>query len=66
VIILASNLSKNIDSAFVRRLHFSIEFPFPNEAYRLQIWRNIFPTQVPLASDVDFDFLARKLKNFWR
>ena len=62
VIILASNLSKNIDPAFVRRLHFSIEFPFPNEAYRLQIWRNIFPTQVPLASDVDFDFLARKFK----
>ncbi len=62
VIILASNLSKNIDGAFVRRLHFSIEFPFPNEAYRLQIWHNIFPTQAPLASDIDFDFLARKFK----
>jgi ATPase family associated with various cellular activities (AAA) len=62
VIILASNLSKNIDPAFLRRLHFSIEFPFPDENHRKQIWRNIFPAQVPLASDVDFDFLARKFK----
>ncbi|MBW4668354.1 MAG: hypothetical protein KME60_13235 [Cyanomargarita calcarea GSE-NOS-MK-12-04C] len=28
---LSSKLSKNTDKAFVRRLHFSIEFPFPDE-----------------------------------
>jgi len=62
VIILASNLSRNIDAAFVRRLRFSIEFPFPDEKHRLQIWRNIFPPQAPLAKDVDFEFLARQFK----
>lgn len=62
VILLTSNLSKNIDSAFLRRLHFSIEFPFPDEHHRLLIWRRMFPAQAPLAADVDFEFLARKFK----
>ncbi len=62
VIILASNFSKNIDDAFVRRLHFSIEFPFPDERDRLRIWRGIFPPQTPLAEEIDFEFLARKFK----
>lgn len=62
VIILTSNLSKNIDNAFLRRLHFSIEFPFPDDHHRLQIWRRMFPPQAPLATDVDFEFLARKFK----
>lgn len=62
VIILASNLSKNIDPAFVRRLHFSIEFPFPNETYRLQIWHKMFPPQTPLSDEIDFEFLATKFK----
>jgi hypothetical protein len=62
IIILTSNLSKNIDSAFIRRLHFSVEFPFPNEANRLQIWRKMFPPQAPLSDDIDFEFLAAKFK----
>jgi AAA+ superfamily predicted ATPase len=61
-IILASNLSNNIDDAFLRRMHFSIEFPFPAQNHRLAIWRGIFPSQAPVASDLDFDFLARKFK----
>ncbi len=61
-IILASNLSKNIDDAFLRRLHFNIEFPFPNEDLRLAIWQQIFPSQAPVTSEVDFEFLARKFK----
>ena len=62
IIILASNLSKNIDPAFVRRLHFSIEFPFPNETYRLQMWQRMFPPQAPLSDDMDFEFLATQFK----
>jgi SpoVK/Ycf46/Vps4 family AAA+-type ATPase len=61
-VILASNLSKNIDEAFLRRLHFNIEFPFPNEDLRLAIWQQIFPSQAPVASEVDFEFLGRKFK----
>ncbi len=34
VVILASNLSKNIDEAFSRRMHYVVEFPLPDEAHR--------------------------------
>ena len=36
VVILATNFRKNMDEAFVRRLHFTVEFPFPNEEDRQQ------------------------------
>lgn len=46
----------------MRRLHFAVEFPFPEEDDRLRIWRLVFPAAVPLASDVDLPFLARQFK----
>ena len=60
VVILASNLSQNIDAAFLRRLHFVVEFPLPDETHREALWRGMFPPQVPLGEDVDFRFLARQ------
>jgi AAA+ superfamily predicted ATPase len=60
IVILASNLAKNIDSAFVRRMQFWIEFPFPEEQNRLVIWKNMFPDKAPRSTDVDFEFLARQ------
>ena len=54
IAILATNLRRNMDDAFVRRLRFIIEFPFPDEEYRERIWRVTFPREAPLASDVDF------------
>ncbi len=62
VVIMASNLSGNIDDAFLRRMHFTIEFPFPDEVYRLRIWKSMVPTGAPLADDIDYHFLSRKLK----
>jgi ATP-dependent 26S proteasome regulatory subunit len=62
IIILTTNLSKNIDAAFTRRLHFSIEFPFPDEYHRLKIWQNMFPSKAPVSTDVDLEFLANKFK----
>jgi SpoVK/Ycf46/Vps4 family AAA+-type ATPase len=61
IVILATNLRKNMDAAFVRRMRFIIDFPFPDATDRERIWRTIFPDTVPLAEDVDFGFLARKL-----
>jgi SpoVK/Ycf46/Vps4 family AAA+-type ATPase len=60
LVILATNLRKNIDEAFFRRMHFAVEFPAPDEALRFQIWRQHFPEAAPLGSDVDFDFLANR------
>jgi hypothetical protein len=62
VVILASNLRKNLDDAFTRRLHVAIEFRFPEEADRVRIWRKVFPPDAPLAADVDVAFLARQFK----
>lgn len=61
IVILATNFLKNIDDAFMRRMQFSIEFPFPDKEHRLIIWRNIFPRETPTQNDIDFEFLA---KNF--
>ena len=62
VVILATNLRKNMDDAFIRRLHVAVEFPFPEEADRLLIWRKVFPAQAPLAGDVDLAFVAKQFK----
>jgi SpoVK/Ycf46/Vps4 family AAA+-type ATPase len=62
IVILATNFLKNIDDAFKRRIHFSVDFPFPDEIYRLRIWQNIFPSAMPGGKDVDFEFLAKKFK----
>jgi SpoVK/Ycf46/Vps4 family AAA+-type ATPase len=60
--ILATNLRKNLDEAFVRRLAFAIQFPFPDEANRLRIWQKIWPREIPLAADVELEALARQFK----
>jgi SpoVK/Ycf46/Vps4 family AAA+-type ATPase len=62
IVVLATNLRKNLDDAFVRRMHFIIEFPFPEEEDRFEIWRRVFPTTVPLSSSVDLHFMARQFK----
>jgi SpoVK/Ycf46/Vps4 family AAA+-type ATPase len=58
--ILATNLGKNLDDAFKRRMQFSIEFPMPEEADRHRIWQHVFPAEAPLAADVDLLFMARQ------
>jgi hypothetical protein len=60
VSILATNLAKNVDPAFSRRMHAVIEFPLPDADLRERLWRNIFPPAAPLSPDVDFAFLARQ------
>jgi len=60
IVILASNLRKNIDEAFVRRMNFIINFPFPKPEQRLNIWKSIWPKQAPLKTDIDFEKLAHK------
>jgi SpoVK/Ycf46/Vps4 family AAA+-type ATPase len=61
LVILATNLRKNIDEAFFRRIHFAVEFPFPDERHRYLIWKQHFPESAPVASDIDFNFLAGRV-----
>ena len=62
VVILATNRNKDMDEAFVRRLHFIIEFPFPAEADRQRIWQGIWPSETPLGPDLDLDLMARRFE----
>ena len=62
VAILATNLRKNMDEAFVRRLAFTVHFPFPEADHRLRIWRTIWPEALPVAEAVDLDFMARRFR----
>jgi hypothetical protein len=56
--ILATNTKSALDQAFVRRLRFIVDFPFPGVPERKAIWQRAFPSQTPAAS-LDFDKLAR-------
>ena len=38
IVILVTNLMKNMDNAFVRRMHFTVEFPFPDVSRRGCSW----------------------------
>ena len=59
VVIFATNLAKNFDPAFERRIHTHILFERPDAAEREAIWRvQLHPTKTPLAPDVDFRALA--------
>ena len=61
-VILSTNLKMNLDEAFLRRMHFVIDFPMPEEAYRYRIWTSTLPAALPLAEDADFHFLAKQFR----
>ena len=58
VVIFASNLVKNYDTAFLRRMLAHVEFRLPAIEQRQRIWECHVPPQLPLAPDVDFEDLA--------
>jgi SpoVK/Ycf46/Vps4 family AAA+-type ATPase len=62
IAILATNLHGNLDTAFIRRLQFHVDFPFPDEEQRRRIWERHLPREAPVGSDVDLGFLARQFR----
>lgn len=56
--ILATNMKNAIDTAFMRRIRFTLNFPFPDEKSRVEIWRRIFPANTPTHC-LDIQHLAR-------
>jgi adenylate kinase family enzyme len=61
-VILATNFKRNIDDAFLRRLDFVVDFPFPEAEDRKRIWRLVLPNEAPVGGDLDLDFLATQFK----
>jgi len=56
--ILTSNLKSGLDAAFMRRLRFVVQFPFPDPVQRAEIWRRVFPSATP-AKALEHAKLAR-------
>ncbi len=56
--ILASNMKGALDTAFMRRLRFIVNFQFPGLAERKRIWQKALPPEVP-REGLDYDRLAR-------
>lgn len=62
VVILTTNFRQNMDAAFIRRLRFIIDFPQPDCARRLEIWKRASPTSAPGWSQLDFTYLAQRFQ----
>ncbi|TAE69009.1 MAG: ATP-binding protein, partial [Bacteroidetes bacterium] len=60
LVVLATNLLQNIDTAFLRRFQSLVHFAMPSPAQQLALWKNIFHQDLPLAKNVDFEFLSKK------
>ena len=60
MVILASNLKSNIDTAFMRRFQTIVHFPPPNLDERIQLWTKAAPDKLTYHQDVDIRQLASK------
>jgi len=56
--VLATNMKQAIDSAFLRRIRFVIQFPFPDAGLRERIWQRVLPRKAP-TEELDIKNLAR-------
>jgi ATP-dependent 26S proteasome regulatory subunit len=56
--ILTTNRKAALDRAFLRRLRFLVEFPFPDADLRRRIWQRSFPPEAPVG-DLDWGALVR-------
>ncbi|ETW95086.1 MAG: hypothetical protein ETSY2_48660 [Candidatus Entotheonella gemina] len=56
--ILTTNLKNALDTAFMRRIRFIVQFPFPNAAQSAEIWRRVYPAATP-TDGLDVNKLAR-------
>ena len=63
LVVLATNLQRNIDTAFLRRVHVAVDFTEPDEPRRRAIWALAFPPGAPVdVAGADLDALAAEWK----
>ena len=56
--VLTTNQKDALDTAFLRRIGYVVDFPFPDSGLRERIWRTVFPAAAPLEA-LAWDRLAR-------
>lgn len=60
LVIMTTNLQNNIDQAFMRRVHVTVDFPLPDPEDRKRIWERVLagaPTE-----NVDLEFLSKRFE----
>ena len=60
VVIMATNLRKNIDEAFLRRIQVIIEFPAPDAGLRFKLWKRSLPFSAADIADSDLRAIAER------
>lgn len=62
LVILASNMKANIDSAFTRRFNSFVEFENPGIQERLKLWKNYLPKSVQLDAEIHLKTIANNFE----
>ncbi|OCQ52987.1 ATP-dependent zinc metalloprotease FtsH [Photorhabdus australis subsp. thailandensis] len=60
LVILATNNRSHLDSAFNRRFTFITRFTYPDEILRKKMWQAIWPEQIRLSDEINFEHLAKR------
>lgn len=58
VAILTTNLSGNMDTAFLRRIRFALEFPMPDRGMRRRLWEAALPDRAWREPGLELDSFA--------
>jgi SpoVK/Ycf46/Vps4 family AAA+-type ATPase len=58
IAVLTTNQKSALDSAFMRRIRFVVQFPHPDSGHRALLWKKAFPAAAALAN-LDIERLAR-------
>jgi SpoVK/Ycf46/Vps4 family AAA+-type ATPase len=62
IVLMATNLGANLDEAFARRIHFIIDFPFPDEETRLRLWQLLIPENIEKEDNINLPAFATVYK----
>lgn len=63
VVILTTNFGASIDEAFLRRLRFRVQFPFPGVKERARLWDVMVPPELPQDDDgLDLDWMGAQFE----
>ncbi len=63
IVLMATNIKSNIDTAFMRRIRYVVHYENPDEALRREIWESCLSENVP-HEDIDLDYLAAQFDTF--
>lgn len=64
LVMLTTNFATSIDEAFVRRLRFRVDFPFPSPEDRSALWARMLPPELPLDEEdpLELDWMGESFE----